>query len=116
MADIDGLWTATGRTLAGWPTSGIMMCIRNHVFGGNERYYSVGQYKLHGQNIEIEVHVHHYHGGVHSPLAPGMSDFTVRYRGRVLAGAGIIEGEVYRAENPQLKLPVQLTRRAAFPA
>ena len=29
-----------------------------------------------------------------------------------LAGAGLIEGQVYRAENPNLRLPVQFVRRA----
>jgi hypothetical protein len=116
MAEIDGLWTAEGRTLAGWPTSGVIMCIHNQVFGGNERYYMVGQYRLQGQSIEIQAHVYHYHGMVHSSLATGIPDFTVRYRGRVLASAGVIEGEVYRTENSHLKLPVRLTRRAMLPA
>jgi hypothetical protein len=112
MTDVDGLWTAEGATLEGWPTSGIIMCFRNQVFGGGERYYCVGSYKLHGHTVEIDAHVHHYHGAAQSSLANSTPDFTVHYRGRVIAGSEIIEGEVYRAENPDLKLPVQLVRRA----
>jgi hypothetical protein len=114
MPEIDGLWTAEGATLEGWPTSGILMLVRDQVFGGASRYYCFGGYRLHGQRIEIEAHVYHYHGSNQNRLAGDAPDFTVHYRGRVLAASEIIEGTVYRAENPNLKLPVQLVRRDAL--
>jgi hypothetical protein len=111
--DVDGLWTAEGTTREGFPTSGVMMCFRNQVFGGGERYFWVGNYRLHGHIIEIDAHVHHYHGNAQSYLASSTPDFAVHYRGRVVANLEMIEGELYRADNPHLKFPVQLVRRAA---
>jgi len=116
MADIEGLWTAEGASVDAWPTSGVMICIRNHVFGGGNRYYFTGQYRLRGGRVEIEAHAYHYHGATRSALGRGAPDFIVHYRGRFLAGAGIIEGEAYRAENPNLRLPVQFVRRATLPS
>src|SRR5215469_13397501 len=97
MADIEGLWTAEGESVDAWPTSGVMICIRNHVFGGGNRYYFTGQYRFQGGRVEIEAHAYHYHGATRSALGRGAPDFIVHYRGRFLAGAGIIEGEAYRA-------------------
>jgi len=114
--DVDGLRTFEGVTLEGWPTSGVIMCIRNQIFGGGDRYYYVGSYRLRGQTIEIEAHVSHYHGAAYSSLAGGMPDFAVHYHGRVMAGSEMIQGELYRADNPYLNLPLQLVRRAALPA
>lgn len=116
MSEIDGLWTAEGATLEGWPTSGVLTLVREQVFGGGSRYYCLGAYRLHGQRIEIEAHVYHYHGSHHNRLAGGTPDFTVHYRGRVLAASEIIEGTVYRVENPNVKLPIQLVRRATLSA
>ena len=112
MADIEGLWTAEGESLDGWPTSGVMVCLRNQVFGGGNRYYCTGQYRLRGGRVEIEAHIYHYAGATRSALGYGAPDFTVHYHGRLLAGAGLIEGQVYRAENPNLRVPVQFVRRA----
>ncbi len=115
MPDIDGLWTAEGATLDGWPISGVMVFFRDQVFGGGARHYCLGAYRLHGSSVEIEAHIYHYHGSTQSRLARGAPDFTVHYHGRLMAASEIIEGTVFRAENPSMRLPVQLARRAALP-
>jgi hypothetical protein len=116
MTDIEGLWTAEGESVDAWPTSGVMIFLRNQIFGGGNRYYCTGQYRLRSGRVEIEARVYHYHGATRSALGHGAPDFTVNYHGRFLAGAGLIEGEVYRAENPSVRLPLQLVRRAALPS
>jgi|SRR5581483_9512005 len=115
MPDIDGLWTAEGATLDGWPISGVMVFFRDQVFGGGARHYCLGAYRLHGSSVEIEAHIYHYHGSTQSRLARGAPDFTVHYHGRLMAASEIIEGTVFRAETPSMRLPVQLARRAALP-
>lgn len=74
MSEIDGLWTAEGATPEGWPTSGILMFVRGQVFGGGNRYYCLGRYRLQGQRIEIEAHTYHYHGSNQTHLAEPPND------------------------------------------
>jgi hypothetical protein len=110
--DVDGLWTAEGVTLEGWPISGVMIFFRDQVFGGNNRYYCLGSYRVHNRTIEIDTHLWHYHGATYSYVAGSSPDFTLHYRGGVMMGSEMIEAEVNRAENPYPRYPVKLLRRA----
>jgi hypothetical protein len=110
--DVDGLWTVEGMTPEGWPLSGVMIFLRDQVYGGNDRYYCLGSYRFHGGVIEIDTHLYHYHGGTHSYVAGDAPDFRLHYRGRVMMGVEMITAEVSRAEYPYLRYPVTLLRRA----
>ena len=110
--NVDGLWTVEGMTPEGWPVSGVMIFLRDQVFGGNDRYYCLGNYRLHGHAIEIDTHLYHYHGASHSYLAGEAPDFRLHYRGRIMMGSEMIEAEVHRAENPDQRYPVTLLRCA----
>lgn len=109
--DVDGLWTVEGQTLEGWPVSGVMIFVRNQVFGGNDRYYCLGRYRPQGHIIEIDTHLYHYHGATHSYLAGSTPDFALHFRGRVMMESDMIEAEVNRAEDPYPRYPATLLRR-----
>lgn len=112
MESIDGLWTAEGMSLDGASSGGILVFCRGQVFGGGDRYYCIGSYKL-GAVVEIEARVFHFHGSVHSRIAGMKPDFHLHFRGRVLTE--LIEGYVSRADDMEVKMPFKLIWRAPLP-
>jgi hypothetical protein len=113
VQSIDGLWTVEGLSLESGTSGGVLVLCRGQVLGGGDRYYCVGSFKRNGAIVEIDARVYHFHGAVHSRVAGTKPDFHIHFRGRLLTE--VIEGQVHRADDRDVKLPFQLVWRAPLP-
>jgi len=111
---IEGLWTGEWRSNVSNISvgAGVVIFRQGKVFGGNDRFYSKGTYRLSGTVIEGEIESRYFAG---DPLTIfGLADVdqaeTLLFKGE-LQGAKIrLEGWV--RSNPRLKFQGFLERRA----
>lgn len=117
---IDGLWTAVlqaeEKKLEGIEKLefgvGVMIFRNGKVYGGNASNYSFGSYEHNGQEIIIDVTMHHYSGDpitILGPIEEGRY-YRFRLRGTVIEPVMVLEGQPY--DRPELKFEAMLTRRA----
>ena len=117
---IDGLWTAVLQTQGPQDNSieklqfgvGVMILHNGKVYGGNASNYSYGSYEYDGNEIVIDITMHHYSGDLITILGPIDKQRFYRYRmrGSVIEPVMILEGQPY--DRPNMKFEAMLTKRA----
>ncbi len=118
MISLEALWTIEFEVVTGWENGGVVVLETNRVFGGDSEYYYLGTFNasLSGSTTKFsaEVRVKHYHGAATTAFGDSATDFTVKLEGEQVGE--VIEGEIYRPENPQKTLMIRMTRRAELPS
>lgn len=112
MDDVEGLWTAEFGSSNGWTRGGIAVLAKGRFLGGGEQYYIEGRYGVHGGILEGNARCSHFHGPVANIFGDTTPDFHVTFKGRVLTD--LVEGHLYRPDQPGLTLPFRLARRASL--
>ena len=83
------------------------------LFGGDAQYYYLGTYQATHDEINAKARIVHYEGPLHTAFGDDATDFTVELHGK--REGDVINGQMYRTNNPQNVLPIRLTRRANLP-
>jgi len=111
---IEGLWTGEWRSNVSNISvgAGVVIFRQGKVFGGNDRFYSKGTYRLVGAEVEGEIESRYFAG---DPLTIfGLADVdqaeTLLFRGELQGDQIKLEGWV--RSNPKLKLQGLLQRKA----
>ena len=113
MKSVDGLWTAEFGTVNGWTSGGILILDKGRLFGGGDRYYCVGFFKLHEKRFSGEIMCHHFHGPTVDAFNTTLSDFNLSFRGRLMSD--FIDGQMHHSDLPGQTLPFRLVWRATLP-
>ena len=106
---VDGLWTSEIYGLQGWENTGVVVLENGQVMGGGRNHYSTGSYNLSGDDISLSIDIT-YHGTPRTLF--GSSDPTVSLHLDGRCNDEIIEGSVFRGDNPNQALSFRLTKRA----
>ena len=117
MISLEALWTIEFEVVTGWENGGVVVLETNRVFGGDSEYYYLGTFNASLSNsatkFTAEVRAVHYRGEARTAFGDSATDFTVKLEGEQVGE--VIEGKMYRTDNPQNALRIRMTRRAALP-
>jgi len=111
---IDGLWTGEWRSNVSNISvgAGVVIFRQGKVFGGSDRFFNKGTYRLTDDRVEGEIESRYFAGDPISIF--GLVDIdqseTLLFSGKVQGDQIEIEGEV--RSNPKLKIHGVLQRRA----
>ncbi len=92
--------------------AGVVVLQTGRIFGGDGRYYYLGQYQLQGRTLRARVDVHHYSGEPYSVFGK-LQHFTLDLSGHVHDSTMFCTGSL--VEEPDRKLDIFLERRADLP-
>lgn len=106
---VDGLWTSEIYGLHGWENTGVLVLKGGQAMGGGRNHYSVGNYTLSGNDISVLFDII-YHGTPRTLFGSSDATLSVQLGGRY--NDELIEGSIFRQDNPKQTLSVRLTKRA----
>jgi len=110
---LEALWSVeflSGTTLR--QGAGVIVLETSRAFGGDSSYFYVGGYQLIHDTLKADVKVTHYFGPTISVFGP-RQQFTLKLEGKIAEHTFSLHG--YLVEQPELKITVQLTKRADLP-
>ena len=108
---VDGLWTTEMYGLHGWENTGVLVLKIGQAIGGGRNHYSVGTYSQSGDDISISIDII-YHGTPRTLFGSSDSTLSLQLNGRHTEE--LIEGAIFRRENPKQTLSVRMTKRAGI--
>jgi len=109
---LEGIWTSEVYGPFGWENRGVFMLENGRVLGGDNRQYTMGTYKLSGDDIEAELTVHYY-GPPRTVFGEAKEQFTTNLVGKLKDG--IINGNISQHDKPNYDLQMRLTKRMDLP-
>ncbi len=107
---MNGLWTAEFGSTTGMFGSGVAVFLDGKIMGGDNLYYYMGEYRLHGNAFEAILRISPFIGGAESVFKTVGQDLTLELAGS-LAGEGRATAQGHPKEMPHLKFGVTLTKR-----
>ena len=109
---LEALWTAEFSSNLGIFGAGVVVFETGRLFGGDSQYYYLGTCEVKNEVLEADIEVTHFAGQGFS-LFGGLKKFHLKAEGKIKEPKMEISG--YLKENPDLKIYIQLTRRAELP-
>jgi len=109
---IDGIWTGEVYGPFGWETRGVFVFEKGRIVGGDHRQYTMGSYRLSGDDVMAELLIHYY-GPPSTMFGEVKEEFASQIEGKL--SDGVIEGTIRRADRPQFDLQIRLTKRMDLP-
>lgn len=109
---IQGLWTSEIYGLHGWENNGVVVLENGRALGGGRNHFSVGSYEISGEDLSMSIDID-YHGPPRTLFGSSDKKISIQLNGQI--GNGMVEGAVFRPENPKLTLMFRLTKRADIP-
>ena len=109
---IEGLWTSEFYGLHGWESSGVLVLENGRAFGGGRHHFSTGSYEISGEDLSMSIEIE-YHGPPRTLFGSSDKKISLQLNGQI--GNGMIEGSVFRSENPKMTLMFRLIKRADIP-
>ena len=109
---LEGIWTGEVYGAFGWENRGVFVLENGRIVGGDNRQYTIGTYKLSGEDVQAELLVHYY-GPPRTVFGEAKEQFTT-----VIVGTskdGEIHGTISRPDKPQFDLQIRLTKRLELP-
>ncbi|MDX1422960.1 MAG: GrlR family regulatory protein [Kiloniellales bacterium] len=109
---IDGIWTGEVYGPFGWENRGVFLLENGRIVGGDNRQYSVGSYRLAGQEMSARLKVHYY-GPPRTMFGETREEFPADIAGTLKDHE--ITGTISRPDKPQFDLQIRLTKRLDLP-
>lgn len=108
----EGIWTTEVYGAFGWENRGVFTLENGRVIGGDNRQYTMGTYKLSGDDIEAELTVYYY-GPPRTAFGEASEQFTTKLVGKF--EDGVIDGKINRPDKPKYDIRMRLTKRMDLP-
>ncbi len=110
---LEALWTLQFRSAVGWQVGGVIVLETGRIFGGDSAYYYIGDYQAQGDAVTARIAVEHYEGPLGDAFGTPLKSFTIQ--GHFQRNGNVMTGEFWRPQQPAMKLPGRLMRRADLP-
>lgn len=110
---IEGIWTGEIYGPFGWENRGVFLLENGRIVGGDNRQYSLGTYRLSGEEVRAELRVHYY-GPPRTVFGEAKEEFTAVIVG--IRNDDEIDGTISRPGRQQFDLQIRLTKRLELPA
>ena len=108
----EGIWTTEVYGPCGWENRGVFTLENGRVIGGDNRQYTMGTYKVSGDEIVADLTVHYY-GPPRTVFGENAEQFTTKLSGKLKDG--VIDGRIGRHDKPNYDLQMRLTKRMDLP-
>ena len=105
----EGIWTGEVYGPFGWETRGVFIFDNGRIVGGDNRQYLMGTYSLSGNEISVSIEII-YHGTPRTLFGSSDATLSLQLVGRI--NGELIEGSIFRQDNPKQTLSIRLTKRA----
>ncbi len=110
--DLNGIWITEIHGPYDIQSIGVLVLEGGRVCGGNNNFYIRGHYETEDADVQLTLDLVFY-GPDRSLFGEPEREILVEIVGK--AKEGIIRGEVYRGDNLEWRMQIQLTRRADLP-
>ncbi len=110
---LEGIWTSEVYGPFGWENQGVFLLENGRIVGGDNRQYSIGSYRISGEDVRAELAVHYY-GPPRTVFGETREEFTTQIVGT--RDGEEITGTIRRADKPQFDLQIRLTKRLELPS
>lgn len=91
---VEALWTMEFGSGEGWQNGGVVIFETGRVFGGDSRYYYLGEFSTSGNEITATLRIVHYHAKPETPYGDSATDYTIELTGN--RSNDRIEGNILR--------------------
>jgi hypothetical protein len=108
---VEALWTMEFGSGEGWENGGVVVFETGRAFGGDSRYYYLGEFRTSGDRIEATLHIVHYHAEPRTPFGDTATDYTIELKG--MRSNDRIEGNILR--EGYAPMDARLRRRSDLP-
>ena len=109
---IEGIWTGEVYGPFGWDTRGIFVLEKGRIIGGDNRQYSMGSYRVSGNDVEGTLRIHYY-GPPRTQFGEAREEFAAKVKG--VREGDEINATISRADKPMYDLRFRLTKRLDLP-
>ena len=109
---LEALWSVEFVSSLGLFGGGVVVFETGRVFGGDNNYYYLGNYKVEGETASGEAEITRYGQGVLSVFGP-KEKFRIKVSGKLQEP--IMELKGYLVDDPRMEIVMRLTKRAALP-
>jgi hypothetical protein len=109
---IEGIWTGEVYGPFGWDNRGIFVLENGRIIGGDSRQYSMGSYRVSGENVEGTLLIHYY-GPPRTLFGEAREEFTAEVKG--VREGDEINATISRVDKPMYDLRFRLTKRMDLP-
>ena len=110
--DLNGIWVTEIHGPYDILSIGVLVLQGGRACGGNNNLYSRGRYETEGADVKLTLDLVFY-GPNRSLFGEPEREIAVEIVGK--AKNGVIRGEVYRGDNLEWRMQIQLSRRADLP-
>ncbi len=112
--DLNGIWVTEIHGPYDIQSIGVLVLEGGLVCGGNNNHYIRGHYETDKSAVKLTLDLVFY-GPDRSLFGEPEREIVVEIAGKYSKAKGTITGEVYRGDNLEWRMQIQLTRRADLP-
>ena len=110
---LEGFWTAEFQGIANFFGGAVVILIGSRLYGGDSQYYYTGFYDVKDKTLTGLLQVTAFVPGATTVFGTHERNFTIHLNGTI--GENFINAVGIRPDNPNLRLPIALTKRADLP-
>jgi len=109
---VDGLWTIKFIASSGATGAGVLVFWNNRIYGGDARYYYLGEYRVEGETLSVKMEITHFSGEPESVYGR-MEFIELEVQGRVDEAEMNLFGRI--PNDASSKVAIRCEKRADIP-
>ena len=119
--NVEALWIArfgdstTPTLIPGLTNAGVMVLETGRIYGGDAKYYYIGNYNISGDNITAVAKSTHFNGPRTDVFGGNGPQFLVKLVGRISESGNQIAGYIYQEGRENERIAILLEKKEALP-